>query len=81
MDDDDDILFLLRDNKRLTSVAGPEPQFIAVAIAAFALNNMLSPPQSTSECLEIIFGASAEFFSEDGRAVRNFKLTTEHDTD
>jgi hypothetical protein len=37
--DDDEILLLLQEDKRLTSMKDPEPQVIAEAIAAFALNN------------------------------------------
>ncbi|KAF8147671.1 hypothetical protein B0H34DRAFT_738734 [Crassisporium funariophilum] len=37
---DDEILLLLQDDKRLTSMKDPEPQVIAGAIAAFAKNNM-----------------------------------------
>ena len=37
--DDNEILLLLQENKRLTSMVDPEPQIIAEAIAAFALNN------------------------------------------
>ena len=47
--DDNQILFLLQEDKRLTSMNDPEPQVIAKAIAAFALNNRkqerkLNPP-------------------------------------
>ncbi|CAA7263532.1 unnamed protein product [Cyclocybe aegerita] len=38
--DDDEILLLLQEDKRLTSMKDPEPQVIAEAIAAFAMNNM-----------------------------------------
>jgi len=38
--DDDEILLLLQEDKRLTSMKDPEPQIIAEAIAAFATNNM-----------------------------------------
>jgi hypothetical protein len=38
--DDYEILLLLQDDKRLTSIKDPEPQVIAEAIAAFAMNNM-----------------------------------------
>lgn len=38
--DNDGILLLLQDDKRLTSMKDPEPQLIAEAIAAFAINNM-----------------------------------------
>jgi hypothetical protein len=37
--DDNEILLLLQEDKRLTSMKDPEPQVIAEAIAAFALNN------------------------------------------
>ena len=37
--DDNEILLLLQEDKRLTSMKDPEPQLIAEAIAAFALNN------------------------------------------
>lgn len=37
--DDNNILLLLQEDKRLTSTKDPEPQVIAKAIAAFALNN------------------------------------------
>jgi hypothetical protein len=37
--DDNEILLLLQEDKRLTSMKDPEPQIIAEAIAAFALNN------------------------------------------
>ncbi|KAI0269476.1 hypothetical protein BGY98DRAFT_1014873 [Russula aff. rugulosa BPL654] len=37
--DDNEIQLLLQDDKRLTSMNDPEPQVIAEAIAAFALNN------------------------------------------
>ncbi|KAH8992722.1 hypothetical protein EDB92DRAFT_1815857 [Lactarius akahatsu] len=37
--DDNDILLLLQEDKILTSMKDPEPQVIAEAIAAFALNN------------------------------------------
>lgn len=37
--DDDGILLLLQEDKRLTSMENPEPQVIAEALAAFALNN------------------------------------------
>lgn len=39
MDDDEILLLLLQEDKRLTSMKDPEPQVIAEAIAAFALNN------------------------------------------
>lgn len=38
--DDNEILLLLQEDKRLTSMKDPEPQVIAEAIAAFAMNNM-----------------------------------------
>jgi len=38
--DDDEILLLLQEDKRLTSMKDPEPQIIAETIAAFATNNM-----------------------------------------
>ena len=37
--DDNEILLLLQEDKKLTSMKDPEPQVIAEAIAAFALNN------------------------------------------
>ena len=37
--DDNDILLLLQEDKRLTSMKDPEPQLIAEAIAAFTANN------------------------------------------
>ncbi|KAI9573420.1 hypothetical protein HD554DRAFT_868673 [Boletus coccyginus] len=37
--DDNEILLLLQENERLTSMKDSEPQVIADAIAAFALNN------------------------------------------
>jgi hypothetical protein len=37
--DDNEILLLLQEDNRLTSMKDPEPQVIAEAIAAFALNN------------------------------------------
>jgi hypothetical protein len=37
--DDNEILLLLQEDKKLTSMKDPEPQVIASAIAAFALNN------------------------------------------
>ncbi|KAH8978016.1 hypothetical protein EDB92DRAFT_1937702 [Lactarius akahatsu] len=37
--DDNEILLLLQEDKILTSMEDPEPQIIAEAIAAFALNN------------------------------------------
>ena len=37
--DDNDVLLLLQEDKRLTSMKDPEPQLIAEAIAAFAINN------------------------------------------
>ena len=37
--DEDEILPLLQEDKRLTSMNDPEPQVIADAIAAFAMNN------------------------------------------
>ncbi|KAF8885241.1 hypothetical protein CPB84DRAFT_1788510 [Gymnopilus junonius] len=39
MNNNDILLMLLHDDKRLTSLKDPEPQVIAEAIAAFALNN------------------------------------------
>ena len=38
--DKDEILLLLQEGKRLTSMNDPEPQVIAEAVAAFAINNM-----------------------------------------
>ena len=38
--DNNDIVLLLQENKRQTSMRDPEPQVIAEAIAAFSLNNM-----------------------------------------
>lgn len=40
MDTNNEILSLLQGDKRLTSMSDPEPQVIAGAIAAFALNNL-----------------------------------------
>jgi hypothetical protein len=37
--DDNEILLLLQEDKKLTCMKDPEPQVIAEAIAAFALNN------------------------------------------
>ena len=37
--DDDEILLLLQEDEKLTSMKDPEPQIIAEAIATFALNN------------------------------------------
>jgi len=37
--DDDEVILLVQEDKRLTSAKDPEPQVIAEAIAAFALNN------------------------------------------
>ena len=40
MDDEDDILMLLQDDKRLMIMKDPEPQLVAVAKVSFTLNNM-----------------------------------------
>lgn len=53
--DDNQILLLLQEDKRLTSMNDPEPQVIAKAIAAFALNNRkqereLNLPPVTLSC-------------------------------
>ena len=37
--DDNEVLLLLQEDKRLTSMTDPEPQVIAEALATFALNN------------------------------------------
>lgn len=37
--DDDEILLLVQEDKRLSSLKDPEPQVIAEAIAAYAMNN------------------------------------------
>jgi hypothetical protein len=39
--DDNEVLLLLQEDKQLTSVKDPEPQVIAAAIAAYAVNNNL----------------------------------------
>jgi len=67
--DDDEILLLLQEDKKLTSMKDPEPQIIAEAIAAFALNNRkrerdlnLPPRNSTTfPCLTLV-GTSPIFY-------------------
>jgi len=52
--DDNEILLLLQEDKRLTSMKDPEPQVIAEAIAAFAMNNMTRERQLNLQPRDII---------------------------
>ena len=69
MDDNNEILLLLQEDNKLTSMKDPEPQVIAEAIAAFALNNRkrernlnLPPLQSIMfPCLTMV-GTSPTFY-------------------
>jgi len=55
--DDNEILLLVQEDKRATSIKDPEPQVIAEAIAAFALNNKTRQKYNLQPCNEAVIPA------------------------